>query len=85
MLYDMQGIKEEKQIKQDIILEEWLGCKKEWLNCKMNALIDKIDEIRLNKVSKFDDGDFDEEAYLKRGIETAPAFMKLFEEALNEL
>lgn len=32
-----------------------------------------------------DEDDFDEEEYLKRGIETAPAFIKLFKEALKEL
>jgi len=39
------------------------------------------------KINKFiqEEDDFDEEEYLKRGIETAPAFIKLFKEALKDL
>ncbi len=39
-----------------------------------------------DKINKYvEEDDFSEEEYLKRGIETAPAFIKLFKEALKEL
>lgn len=46
-----------------------------------------IEDWLRNKITDYIKGedDFDEEEYLKCGVETAPAFIKLFKKALKEL